>query len=469
MLKHILYSIIAGCVVLSSCGAGGKRTAQEETANLQSDSVFIASYPFVNTAADTLFDPADNLSSFYAKLRRLDTLRLVCGDGSTTDATTGREGGIDAAKRDSLRQALLRQDGTDEDEEGGDGVLRVNILHFGDSHIQGGVIPDVIMRHLHKRFGNAGRGMVVPHKLSGSNEPRDYAIQGLPGCCGEWSVSRVVNARPSLPIGISGVSVQSSTADNRLMLCTLRTSDSLDYSFNKVRVFHGKYAPIIEADERLSAGLSAPDIIYDFNTDIELVTRVDTLVLHTYADDKFARGPIYGFSLENGQDGVLYHAMGVNSACYLHWGKQEEVIRQSTALAPDLIVLSMGSNEAAGDHFHDDVFYREVDRFVRPLRQANPGTAILLTSPAQAFRNGRPNPNFENISRTLRRYAEEQGVAFIDLYGATGGVESAVEWDDHRLMARDRIHYTAEGYRIQGLLIYNALYNGYIGHGPTVQ
>lgn len=458
MFKHILYTVVVGCVVLSSCGAGGQQTAQEEAEEMQSDSVFIASYPFVNTAADTLFDPADNLSAFYAKLRRLDTLRYYSGEGG------GRE--ADPAKRDSLRRAMLRRDGMEEGEET-DGILRVNILHFGDSHIQGGVIPDVIMRHLHTRFGNAGRGMVVPHKLSGSNEPRDYAIQGVPGSCGEWSVSRVVNARPTLPIGISGVSVQSSTAENRLLLCTLRTSDSLDYSFNKVRVFHGKYAPIIEADERLSAGLSAPDIIYDFNTDIELVTRVDTLELHTYADDKFARGPIYGFSLENGQDGVLYHAMGVNSACYLHWAKQPEVIRQSAALEPDLIVLSMGSNEAAGDHFHDDVFYREVDRFVRPLREANPAASILLTSPAQAFRNGQPNPNFENISRTLRRYAEEQGVAFIDIYAATGGRASAGDWADHNLMARDRIHYTAEGYRIQGLLIYNALYNAYIGHGPT--
>lgn len=420
-------------VALSSCAAGQQQPPENGEA-VQSDSLFIASYPFVNTAADTLYDPADNLSLFYAKLRQLDS--------------------IHTSKVDTLPF---------------DGPHRVHIIHFGDSHIQAGFLSDVIMRHLHTRFGNAGRGLVVPHKLCGSNEPRDYAIRAVPGRCGQWTSARVVNAKSALPIGISGVSVQSSTAANRLLLCTLPIDDSLDYSFNKVRVFHGKYAPIIEADDSLSAGLGAPDIIYDFNTDIDLVATVDSLELHTYADGKFAKGPIYGFSLENGHDGILYHALGVNSACYLHWGRQQEVIRQSAALEPDLIILSMGSNEASGNSFNDDVFYREIDRFVAPLRETNPEASILLTAPAQAFKKGTPNANFERVSRTLKRYAQNKGVAFIDVYTATGGEGSAKEWAAHDLMGRDKIHYTEEGYRIQGLLIYNALYNGYIGHGPTAQ
>lgn len=436
-MKHIAYTVFAAMAVLSSCAAGQQST-QDSPAGESSDSLFIASYPFVSTSADTLYDPADNLAPFYAKLRRLDSVRTVTAADTLSDSD--------------------------------DGLRKVNIIHFGDSHIQAGFLSDVIMRHLHSRFGNAGRGMIVPYKLCGSNEPRDYAIQAVRGRCGEWSSSRVVNARPGLPIGISGISVQSSTADNRILLCTFNSSsDTLDYRFNKVRVFHGQYAPIIEADENLSAGLGAPDIIYDFNTDIDLVAAVDSLELHTYSDGKFAKGPIYGFSLENGHDGVLYHALGVNSACFLHWAKQDEVIRQSAALEPDLIILSMGSNEAAGSNFNDDVFYREIDRFVAPLRETNPEAAILLTAPAQAFRKGAPNANFGPISRTLKRYAQDKGVAFIDVYAATGGDGSAKNWAAHDLMARDRIHYTEEGYRIQGLLIYNALYNGYIGHGHTAQ
>lgn len=420
-------------VACSSCAAEN-RTPQNDSETIPSDSLFLAAYPFVNQAADTVYDPARNLDPFYAKLRWLDSLRMAPADTLPSD-----------------------------------GPRRVNVVHFGDSHIQAGFLTDVIMRHLHARFGNAGRGMIVPHKLGGSNEPRDYAIRAVRGKSGEWSASRVVNARPSLPIGISGLSLQSSTADNRLLLCTLHTEDTLDYGFNRVRVFHDKYAPIIEADDSLSAGLGAPDIIYDFNTDIDLVATVDSLELYTYADGQFARGPIFGFSLENGRDGVLYHALGVNSACYLHWGRQIDVPQQTTALEPDLFILSMGSNEAAGNNFNDEVFYREIDRFVSALRAANPQASVLLTAPAQAFKRGEPNANFDRVSRTLKRYAQDKGVAFIDVYAATGGIGSARKWAEYDLMARDRIHYTEEGYRVQGLLIYNALYNGFLGYGRTAQ
>lgn len=431
MLKQIKYTILAAAAVVSSCGAGSRAPQPEEEANV-ADSTVIVSYGFISLAADTVYDPSGSLHPFYDKLRKLDYLQ--------------RSGGPH--------------------EESADGPFRVNILHFGDSHIQVGFLSGTLMHHLHRRFGNAGRGMIVPHKLGGSNEPYDYAIRSLPASGGEWSASRVVNSRPSLPLGISGLAIQSSSPNNRLLLCSF-SPEGLDYRFNRVRVFHDRYAPIIEASDSLSTDGDGGDLLYDFNTDLDLVRLVDTLELSTHANGEFARGPIYGFSLENGRNGVLYHALGINSACYLHWGRQREVIRQSTALEPDLIILSMGSNEAAGNQFNDEVFYREVDRFVGPLREANPGAAIVLTSPAQAFKRGAPNKNFAGVARTLKRYAQEKGVAFIDLYGMSGGDGSAVHWTDHDLMARDKIHYTEEGYNLQGILIYNALYNGYTGYGRT--
>lgn len=432
MIKQIKYTILAATAIFSSCGAGSRSPQSEETETALADSTLIASYAFINSSADTIYDPSNSLEPFYAKLRKLDYLRRI-GNESVQSA---------------------------------DGPFRVNILHFGDSHIQGGFMSGTLMHHLHRRFGNAGRGMIVPHKLGGSNEPYDYAIRSLPSSGGEWSSSRIVNSRPSLPLGISGLAIQSSSPTNRLLLCTF-SPKGLDYRFNRVRVFHGRYAPIIKASENLSTDGDEGDILNDFTTDLDLIQLVDTVELETYADGEYARGPIYGFSLENGDNGVLYHAMGINSACYLHWGRQTEVIRQSTALEPDLIILSMGANEAADNQFSEAVFYRSVDRFVRPLREANPAAAVVLTSPVQAFKRGEPNTHYEGIARTLKRYAQEKGVAFIDLYAMGGGEGSAVHWADQNLLARDKIHFSETGYKLQGILLYNALYNGYIGYGRT--
>lgn len=432
-IRGITYTIGAVMLALSSCGAGQgpAQQASEETAALP-DSVFIASYPFVNTGADTVYDPGGSLEPFFRKLRALDPVHPL-------------------AVKDTLSDGMKE-------------VKRVNIIQFGDSHVQAGSMPEVVMRHFHTRFGNAGRGMIVPHRLSGSNEPRDYAVRIFGNQ--PWTTGRIVQPKCPLPIGLTGVAVESSISDNRLLLCALQPPENThSYRFNKVRIFHEKRAPIFEAEERYSLGISMPELIYDFTTDLELVEPVDSLIINTYADGQFSKGPIYGFSLENGQPGVLYHALGVNSACYMHWGRHRtEVARQSVALDPDLIILSMGSNEAAGSNFNETVFYNEVDRFVSALREANPGVSVLLTSPAQAFRRGTPNVNFKYVSNTLRRYAEDKGVAFLDIYAATGGDGSAHAWASHHLMGRDKIHYTPEGYRIQGILIYNALYNGYVGY-----
>ncbi len=429
-MKQTGYSIFWGVVLaLSGCGAGAGTqseslpAAQADTAALL-DLSALESYGFVALDADTVYDPAGNLARFYAKLHAL---------GSPSDPA------VDPAA-----------------------VRRVSIVHFGDSHLQGGTMPEAIMRSFHLRFGSAGRGMIVPHRLGGSNEPRDYTIRTVDGP-ERWPAVRV-NSRGASGVGVTGVALHPPQANNKLQIAVLRnawTDAGPDYAFDRVRIFHGKYAPIIQAPDSLVIDSGLPESIHDFDTEIRLAHPVDSLCLITRPDGRFGRGPIYGFSLENGRSGVLYHALGVNGASFAHWAGQAEVVRQSVALEPDLILLSLGSNDAAGSPFVESVFYAQVDRFVGPLRAANPGASIVLTAPPEAYRRGVPNPNFGRVSAVLRRYAAERGVACIDLYGITGGAGSAEAHAAAELLGRDKIHYTPAGYRLQGLLIYHALCRGY--------
>ncbi|MCD7849073.1 MAG: hypothetical protein LUH63_04650 [Parabacteroides sp.] len=55
------------------------------------------------------------------------------------------------------------------------------------------------------------------------------------------------------------------------------------------------------------------------------------------------------------------------------------------------------------------------------------------------------------------KVAGEEGLACWDLFTATGGKSSCTKWYKERLMGRDRIHFTKEGYREQGTLLYRAL------------
>lgn len=52
----------------------------------------------------------------------------------------------------------------------------VSIVHIGDSHVQAEGNTSRTRRALQLRFGSAGRGLVAPLRLAGTNAPADYSI-----------------------------------------------------------------------------------------------------------------------------------------------------------------------------------------------------------------------------------------------------------------------------------------------------
>ena len=52
----------------------------------------------------------------------------------------------------------------------------VSILHVGDSHIQAEGSTSRTRALLQSKFGAAGRGLVTPFRLAGTNQPLDYKI-----------------------------------------------------------------------------------------------------------------------------------------------------------------------------------------------------------------------------------------------------------------------------------------------------
>ena len=79
--------------------------------------------------------------------------------------------------------------------------------------------------------------------------------------------------------------------------------------------------------------------------------ELDTLVcnLHLKGQSMFGDTSIYNaMSLENRNSGILYHSSGINGCCYSHYVEAGQVLNQTAALTPDLIILSLGTNEAFG-------------------------------------------------------------------------------------------------------------------------
>ena len=109
--------------------------------------------------------------------------------------------------------------------------------------------------------------------------------------------------------------------------------------------------------------------------------------------------------------------------------------------------------------------FEKMKMLVDGLRRVNPGVPLLLTVPAENYRRVSrtyvQNGNIGKVRNTIARFAAENGVAYWDLFQVGGGKGAAGKWYANRLFNRDRIHFTAEGYELQGMLLYDALMNSY--------
>ncbi len=115
----------------------------------------------------------------------------------------------------------------------------------------------------------------------------------------------------------------------------------------------------------------------------------------------------------------------------------------------------------------------QIGRLLGMLKAACPEAAFLLTTPPGAYvgrRRARTiNPRTVTAARIIKEYAQENKMAVWDMYNIVGGKTDACRnWTKHHMLRADGIHFTPDGYRLQGNLLHQALikaYNEYVATG----
>lgn len=356
----------------------------------------------------------------------------------------------------------------------------ITVVHLGDSHIQAGRYSGKVMRLLHREFGNAGRGWIAPYKLNRTNEPDDYFIRSA---IRDWTGGRITQRRKKTAIGMGGIGVRSFSPSINLNVI-VTPKNGAGYAFNQAILYRRDQAmPMLPTDKSkpIAEAFLADSAYAGVKADtFRLKCFTDTLLLHStrrkQGTDQLLpassfNNTYYGFSLMNGQAGILYHSVGVNGAMYVNYTDSDYVARLAL-LRPQLLIVSLGTNETFGRRFSGIEFSEQVKRFLRLVKHEMPHVEILLTTPPECYKRTYVkkkrvyvrNENTEKAAAALRQIAKEEGLACWDLFAATGGKLSCRKWLDQRLMARDRIHFTQKGYEDQGVLLYRALMNAYNQH-----
>lgn len=340
----------------------------------------------------------------------------------------------------------------------------VSILHIGDSHIQADFFSGTVRHNIQTEFGNAGRGLVFPYRVAKSNEPWSYKTSAT----GNWNSRRMLKPEPNLPIGLCGFTIE--TLDT-LSSFGLKVSPhgNLDYAFNKMTVLH-------------SAGPGSFDVAVCDAFNCRIGTRQqgtkpfasvftfdslrNEIIVECIPADTAARSlQIYGMMLENSKPGVLYHMVGVNGAEYRHYNAAEFFFDQLTIINPDLVIVSLGTNEGFATSYTNEAYRKNIEQFMQRLKQVAPQTAILTTTPGDSFRRTRKgyvkNADMGEARKTLMNWSDSNQVACWDFYGVMGGYGSMSKWYVAGMAHKDRLHLNKKGYQLQGELFYIALMAGY--------
>lgn len=406
---------------------------------------------------------------------------------------------------------------------------QINIVHVGDSHIQADWYSGTMRKNLQTQFGNAGRGLIFPHKVARTNAPADvYSFSNT-----QWDAFRNLHNQDKYPVGLSG-HVIATEDSNAILKISLNDKHEMGYSFNKLTFIHpmgseyyefmlsssnerdvleknttyqedvtykvksGDYLGKIAAKFNTSVSnikalnglrndniypgqvlkikkttVSKPvklpaDTFHDFQlicctdsscTVVELDTLIDFAFMRSmkgYQNQKLMQWD--GIVLENtNQKGILYHTIGVNGAMYSHFNKTPRFFEQLPVLKPDLIIVSLGTNEALNART-DKLFDDDLVMFFANIRKKVGNVPVIITTPP----DNRKHPhNAKLLSERLVEFANLNDMAVFNLYEVLGGGGSFTKMQQRGFAQSDKVHFTAKGYTAMGELMFDALMKSY--------
>ncbi len=326
------------------------------------------------------------------------------------------------------------------------GILTV--VQLGDSHTQPDFISSVVRDAFQQRFGNAGRGMVFPYQLAKSNAPLDIVSSSTSA----WEFNRLTHPEIDTNSGLSGFVLESAAKEGNFTV-GLKDKANGTQCFNSVRLFLKKSSA---TRCRIYSGLDT----FDYQQQpITFSAPVSSFGLNFSDNDSSFQ--FYGASLQNGQSGVLYHNIGVNGARYDHYNLTENFWQQLPALHADLIIVSLGTNEAQRELFEPAAFDSILHISIAKIKAAAPQASILITTAADSYKGEGSNKTLKILNSYLEQYCQKNQLALWDLYKVTNGYGSAKKWFKKGMMSKDRIHFVLPGYQLQGVLLLDCLMKGY--------
>lgn len=196
---------------------------------------------------------------------------------------------------------------------------------------------------------------------------------------------------------------------------------------------------------------------HKYSSEIVLDSLVDYVLFNQISASKTQPFQVDGMILEKqNEKGVLYHMIGVNGAMYTDYNTTELFFKQLPALKPDIIIVSLGTNEISNKR---NEIIEDMQLFFNNLSKVIPNeTSILITTPI----DHRKRQNLSSsVVKNILKFSQSNNLSHIDFYNVFGGKGSMRKLQHKNFAQRDGIHLNAKGYKLQGFLLAKALLETY--------
>jgi lysophospholipase L1-like esterase len=342
------------------------------------------------------------------------------------------------------------------------GTGHLNILHFGDSHIQADHLPNrmrELLRGEHTNWDEGDRGLIFPFTVARSNNPHSYIVD----YSGEWSSVRSSLSNGNPDLGLTGMSISTSDLNATLKISQPQTGYTTS-SFTRIRVFHstGENVPKIVLNETDNLLHQITNEFYGYTLFMLKKSAESLSISFDFSETNSQEISIFGISLESENAGSTYSALGVNGASVSSLLKSNLLEKQLSVINPSLIILSYGINDVF-QNFNASEFESDYTILIQRIRSVLPNVPILLTTPGDALRNRTQTiREFPQMINIIYNVAKNNDCAVWDFYEVMGGKGSINAWHRANLTNNDKLHFIKRGYELQADLLFQALIGNYL-------
>ena len=373
-------------------------------------------------------------------------LAAKCQKGVTKDTFNAQKNPIDTILH---RNALKEMYATLENlSSSNDSIF--SIVHIGDSHVEIGQFSGEIKRQLEKKYGKSEDAWMHPYQFFNKQSQKVFPIDTL----GTWKRATIKYPTETKLLGITGLGFYLGSETGSLKF----TSNTFYPEITKVSLLHfydGNPLPL-----KIHKGKIHTQVISK-NTAITEITFSSTEKEYALEFTKTADLLIYAIKLNSHPTrGISYHKFGVAGSTLKQFVNNTPLfMEQFRALKPNLLIVSLGTNDSYIDTLNEQKLVHEVRMFTEKLSRYSSKTAVLFTTAPDTKYDDRRPERLTETNRIIRTIAmENPTIALWDLHQIMGGDGSVDDWIKKNYMIFDHLHFTTAGYKLQGELFMEAFW-----------